>query len=303
MRHRETKMPKEIVVSEKNNPFLADHVINGSAVLPATCALSMMINSIEPRDADRKCSVINNFEVNKGVVFKNDDAIALEVASDSALKQGNGTVDEVENLTIASFFKKFRIVNYKCEAVFNTPETLYLEELKCTSVFEGSQLPPIYKDSYGYGLLFSGPTFQGIKEILEITENSMVTKCNLAKLQNNHGQFPVNGSTFDPYIADVFLQCPYLWLVLKTEYAGLPSAIEKLEMVHAIPYATDFYVRLDILQRTSLYLYSDITAYDLEGKVYCRLSGVKFTVSKKLKTALVSPQTIDSCFFTITKTN
>ncbi|MHC5721398.1 MAG: SDR family NAD(P)-dependent oxidoreductase, partial [Nostoc sp.] len=61
------RMRRRMTVEE--NPFLLDHVIAGSPVLPATCALSWMIDSCEQLYPGYRFFAAQDFKILKGITF------------------------------------------------------------------------------------------------------------------------------------------------------------------------------------------------------------------------------------------
>ncbi len=92
-------------LSLEGNPFLADHVIGGNAVLPTVCAVAWFINSCESLNPGYQFYSVSDYRVFKGIVFdeqspeeyfleleeleKSTDALILSGKISSELPNGN----------------------------------------------------------------------------------------------------------------------------------------------------------------------------------------------------------------------
>ncbi|WP_248277553.1 SDR family NAD(P)-dependent oxidoreductase [Brasilonema sp. UFV-L1] len=260
------------------NPFLQDHVIGGNPVLPATCAVSWIINSCEQLYPGYKFFRLENFQVLKGIVF--DGTQANEFILD---------VREVTKTDANEVTFEVRIWSEKEKGKIRFHYT-GLVELR-----QQSSASPVYnpvdntssKTITGLSLyqsktLFHGLTFQGIERVLDINEKSLTMQCILPKIENKQqGQF--RSHPFNPYTADVLVQSALIWSQHLHQVGCLPSEIQQITQFKSIPFDQHFWATLEIKIKTETQIICDITTYDSLGEIYMHLSGVKFTISKSLK--------------------
>jgi hypothetical protein len=133
----------------------------------------------------------------------------------------------------------------------------------------------LYQD--GAASLFHGPSFQGVKTILNISPEKITIECALPKLRTRQqGQFPVQ--IFNPYIADVQIHALWIWTQYFYQEGCLPSEIKIFEQFAAIPFDQTFYVSCEIKSKTDSSVTVDVIAHDHQGKIYNRMIGAKGTI-------------------------
>lgn len=125
--------------------------------------------------------------------------------------------------------------------------------------------------------LFHGPSFQGVKQVLNASPEKLTMQCLLPSIgERQQGQFPVQ--TFNPYIVDVEIHSTWLWLQHCCQQGCLPSEIENFEQFAIIPFDETFYVSAEIRSKTDITVVADVIAHNLEGKIYSRMLGAKGTI-------------------------
>lgn len=140
---------------------------------------------------------------------------------------------------------------------------------------------PLYGFPEEVPLLFHGPSFQGVQEVLNCNERQLSLACQLgAVTPSTQGSFGT--SAVNPYLYDVYLQGVWLWLVISTNYAGLPSAIGKAEHYAPLDFDQPFYLTVRIKANGHSSLIADVIAHDGSGQIYDRLTDVEFTLSREL---------------------
>ncbi len=271
-------------LSLEQNPFLLDHKIGSNPVLPATCAASWLTSTCEQLYPGFTCQRIEDFKVLKGIVF--DDTLADEYFLD--LEEIEKTAHEEVKLfgRVCSKNNKGRVLyHYSLYATLlsrtaepplhKLPEELFKKQ---NNGIPGEQL---YQD----GTLFHGPTFQGVRRVLSISDSHVAMECYLPKInQKQQGQFPVQNS--NPYINDVIVQSLLIWTQQKYQSPCLPSHLASLEYYREIPFAETCMVDLRILSHTKYDVVADIWVTDRNGNVYVKFNGLQGTISPSLKRLL-----------------
>ncbi len=275
------------VINPLDNPFLNSHVIDQHAVLPATCAMGWMVNALENILPGYEFTRFENFKVLKGIVFNETEAKEFSVEVTPVVDSENNAKIHRLKVSIFNEMEGKRQNRYSGVVIMQLSpvlEALKIEvNLSKTAKLSNSLL---YSEGDKAGLLFHGPAFKGTSRILNMDDKSITTACNLAPVSSSEqGQFSVG--SFNPYLVDVSLQAPYLWLPLNTEFAGLPTGVVEAEQFMPLDFDQEFFVTATMTSQTGSKLITDIHVHDEKGNVFMRLSGVEFTVSKKLKKTLI----------------
>lgn len=125
--------------------------------------------------------------------------------------------------------------------------------------------------------MFHGTAFQGVKKVLNITDNQLTAECYLPELsKEKQGQFPVQ--TFNPYIVDVQIHALWLWLQHTHQEICLPSEIISYEQFAMIPFNQTFYVSCEVKNKTKTAVVANLIVCDRNGKIYSRMLGAKGTI-------------------------
>jgi len=264
-------------LSESANPFLVDHKIGEHAVLPTTCAVAWLANLCEQRYPSYQTVKIESFRVTKGIVF--DDTLADDYIVD--LQELTKSNDEVLfEGKISSQDKTTGRPRYHYLAQLllrKAPEiapTVYSTDLKADKPISGSTL-------YAQKALFHGPLFQGVEQVLNLSQTHLTMACRLPVLSDyQQGQFPVQ--TVNPYLLDIMLQSMVIWVGQFHQAGSLPLELKQVEFFKPLPFDESFYVALTVRNSTDLNLVADINALNAQGEIYARLTSAKVTISKRL---------------------
>jgi len=263
------------------NPFLIDHQIGKHPVLPATCAASWVINACEQLCPGYTFFSIENYQVLKGIVF--DDSLAKEYILD--LKETVGQYPHsiaFEALIWSEDTPGKRLYHYRLEVTLlrqgqtPSPPILSLPQ-SLQSVLPVAQGVDLYRD----GTLFHGPSFQGVREVLSITAQKLVMRCNLSPVEDRQqGQFPVQ--TSNPYLYDAIVQSLLIWTQHHHQSPCLPSRLSRLEQYRPIPFGETVYATMEVSQETETAVTGNITVQDERGQVCLRFIELEGTISKQL---------------------
>lgn len=263
-------------LSLKENPFLADHVIGGKAVLPTVCAVAWFINSCESLNPDYQFYAVSDYRVFKGIVFddqfpeqylmelqeleKSPDAMILRGKISSELPDGN--------------------IRFHYQAQIELRKTL--PERPRISAFNLQEENPIDGPTlYESKVLFHGPRFQGIRQVLNISANGLTTECMLPHIPiEEMGQFPVN--TFNPYLADIHLQSLLIWANSQIGSIGLPLQIAGGIQYHPVPFDIPTYATMTVKSSTPHKLVADVTSHDRDGLIFSQVIDAEITLNEKL---------------------
>ncbi len=257
------------------NPFLRDHVIGGSAVLPTVCAASWMINACEQLNPGYQFVRIDEYQALKGIVFDGDlaDEYILELDADPDAAEGTIIYDAL----ISSQTRQGRPrYHYRARVTLGAPLPAVSGSVPVagSSVMDGAAL---YRDA----ILFHGPSLRGIESILEIDERGLTMRCRQPELSREmQGQFPVQ--TFNPYAVDVQLQSLLVWAHRYVGHGGLPLRIREGISYQPIRFGIVTYASMEVRSCTARTLVADVSTVDETGRLCMEVRGAEITLSERL---------------------
>ena len=263
-------------LSLEANPFLADHVIGGSAVLPTVCAVAWFINTCESLNPDYQFYSVSDYRVFKGIVFddQSPEEYSMELQelekSPDALIIGGKISSELPDGKIRFHYQA------QIELRKTLPERPKIAafNLKKENPIDGATL-------YESKVLFHGPRFQGIRQVLNISAAGLTTECLLPHMPiEEMGQFPVN--TFNPYLADIHLQSLLIWANSQIGSIGLPLQIAGGTQYHPVPFNITTYATMTVKSSTPHKLVADVTSHDQDGLIFSQVVDAEITLNEKL---------------------
>ncbi|MEH2424480.1 MAG: SDR family NAD(P)-dependent oxidoreductase [Nostoc sp.] len=266
------RMRRRMTVEE--NPFLLDHAIAGSPVLPATCALSWMIDSCEQLYPGYRFFAAQDFKILKGITF--NEILASEYILDVEEISKTNAQQITFNTKISS--KK---ANGKTFYHFSAQIQLLLE-IPTIPIYDALNLEPdniitlTGKSFYQNGetTLFHGPCFQEIQKVLNITTEKITTQCLWEQISDKQqGQFPVQW--VNPYTTDLSMHALWVWTQHFHQEGCLPGQVAKYEQFATTPPNEPFYVSCEVKAKTPSSATADFIIHNREGQVYSRLLGAK----------------------------
>ncbi len=259
------------------NPFLNDHMIGGQAVLPTVCALAWMGNTAEQLYPGYTFFRAENYRVLKGIIFDQTLAPAYTVEVKEVDKTVKGQM-QVE-VMIASQTPEgkpryhYTVRLFLCDHL-PVPPRYTAADLTATDARPGIPL-------YTNGTLFHGPSFQGVRRILNYSPERLTLECEMPEVSEvDQGQFPIQ--SFNPFLADVCFQSMVIWARLFYGSGSLPLHAQSGEHYRVPAPGERFYVSLSVCSHTESNLVADIIAHDADGEVYIRVDGADVTISAQL---------------------
>ncbi|MEH1925097.1 SDR family NAD(P)-dependent oxidoreductase [Nostoc sp.] len=254
------------------NPFLHDHTIAGSPVLPATCAMTWIINASEQLYPGYRLFNYQDFKVLKGITF-----------NETLAKEHILEIEEISKVNLESIELKAKISSKNPEGRihFHFSAQLNLQrEIPVAPTYESLNLEPdniitatgkaFYQN--GGATLFHGPGFQEVKRVLNITPEKITTECLWPELTpQQQGQFPVQW--VNPYTTDLSMHALWIWTQHFHEEGCLPGKVEKFEQFEAIPHNETFYVSCEVLAKTPSSAIANFIIHNRQGKIYSRMLG------------------------------
>jgi NAD(P)-dependent dehydrogenase (short-subunit alcohol dehydrogenase family) len=263
-------------LSLDKNPFLADHVIGGSAVLPTVFAVNWFINSCLNLYPGYQFYAVMGYQVFKGIVF--EAGARTEYELDLREVEKNGKAIAVDGRISSQGEGGRKIWHYQARVELRkdipAPPFISTFDLHDDSIASGKSL-------YGSQILFHGPSFQGIDRVLNISPDGLTTSCILdPESLKAPGQFRIR--FYNPFLADVHLQSMLVWAHLQAGTLGLPLKIASGIQYREAPLGIETYATMKVRSFKDHGLVADVISHDREGLVYMEVSGAEITLNKKL---------------------
>jgi hypothetical protein len=265
------------------NPFLRDHIVGGSPVLPTACAVQWISGLGEEIFPGYRMFAIDDLQVLKGIVF---DA---ELSDRYCAEIDEVEVDDARVVYRATVWS--RRDGGEPRRHYRARVTLLREPPPAPRYADFDLREDAYArdgaDIYRDGTLFHGPAFQGIERLLNATPSRLTVACHLPALdEETRGQFPIRG--FNPYVADALFQAQVIWGRIYHDAASLPLSCQHGEQYTPLPFDRRLYMSVDVRRSGEHGVTGDLTAHDADGLVYLRLQGAQLTLSRQLN-ALFQP--------------
>ena len=259
------------------NPFLYDHQIGEHPVLPATCAATWVVHSIEQLYPGYFFIHLANYRVLKGIVF--DESLADEYFLDikETAKSEDGTID-FKGLIWSKNKRGRALYHYKIEVRLGktVPPAPVLPILTTdpAEIIDGKML-------YENGTLFHGPSFQGVRRVLHVSKGELKMECMLPSVAANvQGQFPV--ITGNPFVYDTIVQGVLIWAQYVYHAPCLPSRVDKFEQFKAIPFGRPVFVDMQVVTQSETSVVTNVTVQDESGEVCVQITNLEGTISPLL---------------------
>ncbi|MEH2181461.1 SDR family NAD(P)-dependent oxidoreductase [Nostoc sp.] len=267
---RTHRVRRQIILAD--NPFLRDHTIAGFPVLPATCAMTWMINTCEQLYPGYRLFNHKDFKILKGITF-----------NESLAKEHTLEIEEISKVSLENIEVKAKIwsKNLKGKTHYHFSAQLNLQrEIPIAPIYESINLDQdniitaTGKAFYQNGgtTLFHGPAFQEVKKVLNISPEKITTECLWEEISHQQqGQFPVQW--VNPYTIDLSMHGLWIWTQHFYQEACLPGKVEIYEQFAPTPHNKPFYVSCEVKAKTATSAIADFIIHDRQGQIYSRMLG------------------------------
>lgn len=254
-----------------SDPVIQDHRIGSHEVLPATFGLGWIVNVAERAHPGLRVVRVRNFQVHKGIVFDGSPAVPRWVELANARTEGEQVI--VDAVIRGESGRALPTSHYAA--------TLELAASQAVSPLRPPQPSGIGaadgREIYTSATQFHGPRLQGLREILEFTDERLVVRCRLRDTSVAAGAFA--GALHSPVVADVMLQGPSVLGNRLLGQACLPLGIGVADYFAPLPDDQDFVLTVDTVQRNANGLTAIATATDENGRVLVRFDDLVYVAT------------------------
>ncbi len=260
------------------NPFLHDHAIAGTPVLPATCAMTWMINACEELYPGYRYLRCKDFKVLKGITF-GENSPSEHILELQEIAKTDSEFIEFQTTILSKNAAGKTHFHYKSliKLVRQMPDVPIYESADFT---EDHTITTTGKDFYrnGDSSLFHGPAFQQITRVLNISPQKITIECLWPEITaQEQGQFPVHWH--NSYTTDLSTQSLWIWLNHYHQEVCLPGQLTHSEQYRTVPCNAPFYVSCEIEGKTATSATANFILHDREGKIYSRILGAKAVIA------------------------
>ena len=134
---------------------------------------------------------------------------------------------------------------------------------------------------YQDGTLFHGPKFQGIKQVLNISEQGLTLECLLPEI-TVHEQGPFATKNFNPFALDLAFQAMLIWAWRFQKSGSLPLSMDMLEQFRFVPFGSKFYLSMSVNKNSPGSINANLLLHDKNGLLYSRITCAEVTISQSL---------------------
>ncbi|WP_067542494.1 SDR family NAD(P)-dependent oxidoreductase [Nocardia crassostreae] len=265
------RIARREVAAVQHDPVIQDHRIGAQAVLPATFGLGWLINVAERAHPGLRVIRVRDFQVNKGIVFDGGPDIPRWVELSAGRVDGDRVIvdavargDSGRPLPISHYAATLELAADVLPAPPRPPHPSGIGAVDGQSIYTSATQ-------------FHGPRLQGLRQILEFTDERLVVQCRLTDVRVAGGAY--TGALHSPVLADVLLQGPSVLGGRLLGQACLPLAIGAADYYAPLPGDADFLLTVDGVRRNANGITATATATDPDGAVLVRLDELVFVAT------------------------
>ena len=276
----ELPMVFERTISTDTHEFMASHVLDGRAVLPAAMTLEWLAHSALHGNPGLRFVGVDDFRVFKGVLVESHESFQVRVCADAARRRGDEFVVTAELCSGGSNGR--RVLHARAEIVLaaRQPDAAAPHAPVDLPAHEQS-IESIYAET-----LFHGPAMRGLVHVEGCGDAGLVARCRVAPPPQDWMREPVrNRWIADPLVLDSGLQAMIVWTADRVGGASLPSRLTRYrQFVPAFPEGGARIV-INVRDRTEARVVSDIDWVGDDGRLLARLEGYESVVDSSLSKA------------------
>jgi len=261
-------------------PVLASHVIDGRPVLPMALILEWLAEGALQRNPGLSFVGLDNLQILKGVVLRDDRGETLRVLAGKASRSGSAFRVEVELRSIAGdgrdvpHAKATVILADRLPAIGSAGEPLDLPP---------SDLDPdaIYRE-----ILFHGPALQGIELVEGCGPEGIVARVATSPSPSDWIDRPARKAwAADPLALDCAFQMMILWSVERTGAGSLPTGIGRYRQARRAFPEGPIRVVARVTRAEPHKAIADVEFLDEDGSVVARIDDYECVIDASLNTA------------------
>ncbi|MEO0563746.1 MAG: SDR family NAD(P)-dependent oxidoreductase, partial [Chloroflexota bacterium] len=260
----------ERVIRPDDNPFLADHRINGQRVLPLVHALQWMAQTSEGLYGGYRLTTCTDLRVLKGIIAEEPTSYLLTLKE---TQKAEGRIVFEASIAPADMPER---LNFRAQLELSLAKDAAPPEI-------APDLPPGHSMAvYQNNMLFHGPSFQTIQTVHMEGEGGITVSCVRPHVsQEEQGQFLTD--TFNPFVADTVLQALTVWVQHQHAVASLPSGIGRWQQVEPLHNIDRFVVTVQPTQTRNYITTAQAAIYHADGRLIARIDDAQHVHHERLR--------------------
>ena len=270
----------ERTITTDTHEFMASHVLDGRAVLPAAMTLEWLSHGALHGNPGLRFVGVDDLRVFKGVLVRPNEPLRIRICADKAQKRGD----------------EFHVVAELCSGGSNSHRVLHAranvvlaaQQPDAGTAKTSSDLPALDQsiETIYAKTLFHGPAMRGLLDVESCGDAGLVAHCRVAPPPKDWMEEPVRSQWIaDPLALDSGLQAMIVWTSNRVGELSLPSRFTRYrQFVDSFPKGGARIV-IDVHGRTNGKVVSDIDWIGEDGKLLARLEGYESVVDSSLSKA------------------
>jgi len=256
--------------------YLRDHTLSAHPVIPVAVVLEWMAQTAHEIYPGLRTSAVRDLAVMKGITL--DDAGATVTLKWMPAATRGGTAALHFEILGDTGPLGIPVTHYRA-VVDLTPEFPESEPFPGSNGLSANPLGRTVEEAYAQDL-FHGPLFQGIEEIVGISDHGMVAWSN-ASAPQDLGRAGKTWQT-DPLVVDCAMQLMVLWVREKQASAALPSFVKEYRQYR--PFEGRIACHLEFSQASASRGRFQATLVNEADEVVAVLHGAEYTADRSLGT-------------------
>ena len=267
----------ERTITTDTHEFMASHVLDGRAVLPAAMTLEWLAHGALHGNPGLRFVGVDDLRVFKGVLVHPNESIQVRICADKAQKQGNEFLVVAELCSGGSNGR--RVLHARAVVV------LAAEQPDAGTAQLSGDLPALDQsiEAIYAETLFHGPKMRGLLAVESCGDAGLVARCRVAPPPRDWMEEPVRSRWIaDPLALDSGLQAMIVWTSERVGELSLPSRFTRYrQFVPSFP-KEGARIVIDVHERTNGKVVSDIDWIGDDGNLLARLEGYESVVDSSL---------------------
>jgi acyl transferase domain-containing protein/acyl carrier protein len=271
-----------MTLDPRTMPVLADHAIDGRAVLPFALMLEWGAEAALHRHPGLQLEALEKWRVMKGVILPPAGSATIEVRLGDGRADGERLRVPVE---LVGWAEEREVLHARGTAIlspFGTPPP--------------RPLPSPALDPHPRGVveaydeeLFHGPTLRTITRVIGSSDEGIAALCDPAPDPRAWLPHPHRSRwVIDPLLLDAAFQLQILWSIGAAGSPCLPCFVERLERYDRPPSVEGHTVRVRIDERSEHGASSTVEILDADGEPILRLHGAECVIDPSLGRAFAA---------------
>ena len=267
----------ERTITTDTHEFMASHVLDGRAVLPAAMTLEWLAHGALHGNPGLRFVGVDDLRVFKGVFVQPNESVRIRICASKAQKRGDEFHVEAELCSDGSNGR--RVLHARAVVVLaDKPPEPGTAKTSSDLPALGQSIEKIYAET-----LFHGPKMRGLLAVEGCGDAGLVARCRVAPPPRDWMEEPVRSRWIaDPLALDSGFQAMIVWTSDRLGELSLPSRFTRYrQFVSSFP-KEGARIVIDVRERTNGKVVSDIDWIGDDGTLLARLEGYESVVDSSL---------------------